>query len=257
MLMRQRLPSRQELDEIYAPEYFTYRADDPVDGYADYLGDAERHREAARRRIPLIDRFTASRGRLLDVGAAAGFFVDEAIRAGWDAEGIDIASHMVEWGRSELGVPLRVSDLSDLEDQQTFVAVTMWDYLEHSLDPAGDLAKANALLAPGGIVALSTGDLDSVAARVSRSHWHLLTPRHHNFFFSTRTLSRLLERSGFDVAWRGHPGSRYSLAHLAYKSAPGAIARRITDSRVGRYSIPVNLFDIVTVVARKGRHPLP
>jgi SAM-dependent methyltransferase len=264
MLMRGRLPAHDELEEIYAPEYFTHRAEEPVDGYADYLGDAERHREAARRRLSLIDRFAPSRGRLLDVGAAAGFFVDEAIRAGWDAEGIDIAPHVVDWGRRELDVPLRVGEVSAVEEPKAFAVVTMWDYIEHSLDPAGELAKSNELLAPGGIVALSTGDLDSVTARVSRSRWHLLTPRHHNFFFGARTLVRLLERSGFDIAWLGHPGSRYSLAHLAYKLDRGArtaltaaAARRIASSRLGRYSVPLNLFDIVTVVARKVRQPLP
>jgi hypothetical protein len=251
--MRRRLPAREELEEIYAPEYFTYRAGEPVDGYADYLGDAERHREAARRRLSLIERFAPSRGRLLDVGAAAGFFVQEAIRAGWDAEGVDIAPHVVEWGRRELRVPLRVAELAAVEGQDAFTAVAMWDYIEHSLDPAGEVAKSNELLASDGILALSTGDLDSLAARLSRSRWHLLTPRHHNFFFSARTLVRLLERSGFEIAWLGHPGSRYSLAHLAYKSLPPAIAKRVARSRVGCLSMPVNLFDIVTVVARKVR----
>ena len=263
MLMRGRLPARDELEEIYAPEYFEHRAEHPVDGYSDYLGDAERHRETARRRLSLIERFAPSRGRLLDVGAAAGFFVDEAVQAGWEAEGIDVAPHMVEWGRRELGVPLRVGEVSDVEERGAFTAVTMWDYIEHSLDPRGELARTNELLAPGGVVVLSTGDLDSVAARLSRSRWHLLTPRHHNFFFSARTLVSLLERSGFEVAWLGHPGSRYSFAHLAYKFDRGvrialtaAAARRIASSRLGRYSVPVNLLDIVTVVARKVRQPV-
>jgi SAM-dependent methyltransferase len=253
LLMRAHLPSRADLEEIYAPEYFEYRPDNPADGYADYLGDAERHREAARRRLALIERFAPSRERALDVGAAAGFFVDEAIRAGWDAQGIDVARHVVEWGRREFGVPLRLGDLSAVEGAASYALVTMWDYIEHSLDPAGELAKASDLLASGGILALSTGDLDSVAARLSRSRWHLLTPRHHNFFFSVSTLTRLLARSGFEVVWRGHPGSRYSVAHLAYKLGSGALTQRLANASLGRVSLPVNLFDIVTVVARKAR----
>jgi hypothetical protein len=136
----------------------------------------------------------------------------------------------------------------------------MWDYIEHSLDPGGELAKSHELLVDDGLVALSTGDLESLAARLSRTRWHLLTPRHHNFFFGASTLVRLLERSGFDVVWLGHPGARYSLAHLTYKldreantRATAAAARRIGTSRFGRYSLPLNLFDIVTVVARKAR----
>jgi hypothetical protein len=256
LLMRAKLPSRDELDEIYAPDYFKHDSDHAVDGYADYLADAERHREAARRRLELIARFAPERGRLLDVGAAAGFFVDEASRAGWDAEGIDVAPHIVEWGRRELGVDLSVGDVSGLEASGEYRVVTMWDYIEHSLDPPGELAKCNELLADGGTVALSTGDLDSFAARVSRSRWHLLTPRHHNFFFSAGTLTRLLDREGFMIVWVGHPGSRYSLAHLTLKLGLDGLARRLAGSRAGRYSLPVNLFDIVTVVARKVR-PLP
>jgi SAM-dependent methyltransferase len=260
--MRGQLPAYEDLEEIYAPEYFEYRPEESTDGYADYLGDAERHRETAKRRLALIERFAASRGKLLDVGAAAGFFVDEAVRAGWDAEGIDIAPHMVEWGRRELGIPLRVGDISLVDERGAYEVVTMWDYIEHSLDPAGDLARSNELLAPSGIVALSTGDIDSVAARISGSRWHLLTPRHHNFFFGARTLPLLLGRSGFEVAWLGHPGSRYSVAQLAYKldrmartSPTAAAARGISNSRLGRYCLRVNLFDIVTVVARKVREP--
>jgi SAM-dependent methyltransferase len=251
LLMRRVLPTPEELEAIYAPDYFTYDPGHPVNGYADYIGDAQRHREAARRRLEVLDRFEDGRGRLLDVGAAAGFFVDEARDAGWAAEGVDVAANVVDWGRRELGVELRIGDLSAVSGPQTFSAVTMWDYIEHSLDPRADVAKANELLEPGGLLALSTGDLDSVAARLSRSHWHLLTPRHHNFFFSARTLSQLLERNGFAIEWAGHPGARYSLAHLAYKGLPEAAARRIATSAIARYSLPVNLFDIVTVVARK------
>jgi len=246
--MRRYLPSHDQLDEIYAPDYFKLDAAHPVDGYVDYLGDAERHRATARRRLSLLARFAAS-GKLLDVGAAAGFFVDEAIRAGWDAEGVDVAHHLVEWGRRELGVPLRVGGISNVEGAGAYATITMWDYIEHSLDPAGELARCHELLAPGGIVALSTGDLDSLAARLSRSRWHLLTPRHHNFFFSERTLTQLLDRQGLELLWSGHPGARYSLAHLTYKLGLGA------PRRLARYSLPMNLFDIVTVVARKAHQP--
>jgi hypothetical protein len=71
-------------------------------------------------------------------------------------------------------------------------------------------------------------------------------------------LTRLLERSGFNVLWLGHPGARYSLAHLAYKLDRAAkigltatAAQWFAKSSLGRYSIPLNLYDIVTVVAQK------
>jgi SAM-dependent methyltransferase len=258
MLMRSTLPSEADLAAIYSDDYFAHGPGQPSDGYADYVLDAEWHRRAARRRLRLLARFGASSGRLLDVGAAAGFFVHEAIEAGWQAEGLDIAESMVRWGRTHLRVPLRLGSLRSLDRPGGFSAITMWDYIEHSVDPVGELTSCNRLLRSNGVLALSTGDVDSLAARLCGSRWHLLTPRHHNFFFSSATLRRTLERCGFEVLWARHPGARYSLAHIAYKLDRGvrlplteAVARRMSTARVGRIGVPVNLFDIVTVVAGK------
>jgi hypothetical protein len=191
------------------------------------------------------------------VGAAAGFFVDEANADGWAAEGIDIAEQMVAWGVSNLNAPLRVDLLQSIRAEKQYAVVTMWDYIEHSLDPAGEIAKATDLLCRGGLLAISTGDVDSLVARLSRSRWHLLTPRHHNFFFGLSTLKRLLQRQGLEVVWSRHPGSRYSFEHLSYKldrtmqtRLTKAIAAYVASSDVGRLSIPLNLFDIVTVIGQ-------
>jgi 2-polyprenyl-3-methyl-5-hydroxy-6-metoxy-1,4-benzoquinol methylase len=258
LLFRAELPSRAELDEIYAASYFSSAVSDlSGQGYLDYVADAESHRAAARRRLDRIERLTRP-GRLLDVGAAAGFFVAEAGNRGWAARGVDVSAAMVDWGREELGVRLDRGDMHELGlEPAGFDAVTMWDYIEHSRDPAADILATRALLAPGGILALSTGDAASVVARVSGRRWHLLTPRHHNFFFSARTIAALLERSGFRVLSAAHPGAYYPLAYLAHKlrtvadTAPvRALAARAERSSLAELRVPVNLFDIVTVVAR-------
>lgn len=252
LLFRADLPTEADLDEIYGPEYFQGGAE----GYLDYLADEEVHRLSARRRLDLLER-VVPRGRLLDVGAAAGFFVDEARTRGWDAAGIDVSAPMVEWGSRELQVPLERKLLAGLADD-AFDAVTMWDYIEHALDPAADLRRARELLRPGGVLALSTGDAATFVARVSGSRWHLLTPRHHNFFFSAATLSRLLAQSGLQLVSLDHRGSRYPLRYLVHKSrtlvparALDALTGRLARSRLGAVALPVNLRDIVTVVARR------
>lgn len=252
-------PSYSDLAEIYAPSYFRDDVATPdKQGYSDYLGDAELHRHNARRRLRLLER-NVERGRLLDVGAAAGFFVAEARTRGWDAEGIDVSSEMIAWGRSTLGVPLATTRLDQLErDPRAFDAITMWDYIEHAVDPAADVARCSELLAAGGILALATGDVDSTLARISGPRWHLLTPHHHNYFFSRGTLRRLLTNAGFEVLSMRAASNSYSLAHLVYKlqtlatvAAVRRAAAAIRASPAGSIALPVNLFDIVTVVARK------
>ena len=260
LVFRRELPTAAELREIYSEEYFR-RPEDDADGqgYADYLSDEPLHRLNGSSRAKKLAALAAP-GRLFDVGAAAGFFMDEARKQGWDVAGVDVSPHMALWGRAQLGLDLRTGEFRSADLLAgSYDAVTMWDYIEHSADPCGDLAAARALLRPGGVLAISTGDVSSVVARLSGRRWHLLTPRHHNFFFSTATLSRACRRAGFDVVSTGHPPARYSLGYLAFKlrtMAPGAgIVGRVGDavgrSRAGCVVVPVNLWDIVTLIARR------
>jgi SAM-dependent methyltransferase len=254
LLFRRSLPAHAELDEIYGLEYFKGGAV----GYLDYVADEEVHRSSARNRLDALER-VVPRGRLLDVGAAAGFFVDEARARGWDAAGIDVSEPMIDWGKRMLSAPLERTTLAAPGlPAAALDALTMWDYIEHSIDPVADLARAHELLRPDGVLALSTGDAASLVARLSGRRWHLLTPRHHNFFFTAATLSRLLAGSGFDVVTLDHRGSRYPVRYLVHKlrtlvplRALDTLTGRLAEGRLGAVAVPFNLWDIVTVVARR------
>jgi 2-polyprenyl-3-methyl-5-hydroxy-6-metoxy-1,4-benzoquinol methylase len=249
LLFRRDLPSTEELDAIYGPAYFSGDAQLHGQGYLDYTGDADAHRAISRRRLAALENL-ADRGRLLDVGTAAGFFVDEARARGWEAAGIDVSEAMVSWGRRELDVPLERATLASAAvPEGSLDVLTMWDYIEHSLEPRRDLERAHTLLREGGVLALSTGDASSLVARVSGRHWHLLTPRHHNFFFSAATLRELIERTNFEIVRLDHRGSRYPVRYLLHKLK--LTSRVIADSRVGALTLPVNLWDIATVFARR------
>jgi SAM-dependent methyltransferase len=258
LVFRGTLPSPDELEDIYGPAYFG--GSDGLEGregYLDYVADADVHRANARRRLRRLAALTEP-GTLLDVGCAAGFFVDEATRSGWRARGVDVSSAMVEWGRRHTAADLCVGTLRDVPPDRAESCVTMWDYIEHALDPRRDVEQAFARLRPGGILALSTGDAGSALARVSLERWHLMTPRHHNFFFTRNTITRLLESVGFKVLAVGHPAAVFPLRYLAHKAcltvdiAPlDALARRLARSPLGARAVPFNLLDVMTVVARR------
>ena len=254
------MPTSAELSQIYDLGYFRDDPDQPDrDGYPDYVAGAASHRRNARRRLRMLATHHPVRGRLLDVGCAAGYFVAEASAAGWEAEGTDISPDMIEWGLQHVTPNLSLTPFADLRRPSGGVsAVTMWDYIEHSVDPRMDLAMAHDLLSQGGIVALSTGDVNSRFARWTGKRWHLLTPRHHNYFFGSRSLVRLLEDVGFDVIAISHEAAWYPVGHLLYKLGsltPFDAARRVSTAarrhRLGDIEVPINLWDIVTVVAQK------
>lgn len=260
LLFRFDLPAREELDEIYGGAYFdAAEGTTHGQGYHDYLGDEAVHRLNARRRLSVLEALSESKGALLDVGAAAGFFVDEARLAGWEAVGVDIADPMVRFARERLNVEVTRTTLAEagIEDE-SFDVVTLWDYIEHSTDPLDELLRVARALRPGGVIGLSTGDAASTVARLSGSRWHLLTPRHHCFFFTRSTLRVALEKAGFEIESMRRAGAVYPVSYLIYKLrtlAPlpllGASAERLRGTRLGRVSVPVNLGDIVTVWARR------
>ena len=259
-LFRADLPGPQELADIYGDAYFFSAAGERgAHGYLDYLGEEPNHRATARRRLRLLERYRSG-GRLLDVGCAAGFFADEARRRGWQVEGVELSATMAELAGS-LGVSVHRAAFADAElPDASFDVVTMWDFIEHSTDPLEDLRHASRLLRPGGIVALSTGDAASLVARLTGSRWHLLTPRHHNFFFTTSSIDVALRHAGLRELAVTHPGGRYTLAYLSHKLRTLAdvpvlrsVSARTSAGRLGGVSIPINLFDIMTVVATKAR----
>jgi SAM-dependent methyltransferase len=260
LMFRFDLPTRAELDAIYGDGYFN-AADGEThgQGYQDYIGDETLHRLNARRRLATLETLKDSKGRLLDVGAAAGFFVHEARRAGWDAVGIDVAQSMTRHARERVGVDVATATLAEATiDDASLDAVTLWDYIEHATDPVQDLGRAADSLRPGGVIGLSTGDAASPVARISASRWHLLTPRHHNFFFTPATLAMALERTGFELITVRHPGSVYPVSYLVHKLQTFArlsllerAAARLRGTVVGGRSVPLNLGDIMTVWARR------
>jgi SAM-dependent methyltransferase len=266
LLFRRELPSAAELEEIYALDYFKRPPGERgAQGYCDYVEDEEVRRIDARRRLALLSRHVVA-GRLLDVGCASGFFLDEARTAGWTVKGVDLAPAMTTLARERFHLEVETASFQavDLADP-ALDCVTMWDYLEHSCDPMSDLRKAFASLRPGGVLALSTGDAGAVVARIFGSRWHLLTPRHHNFFFTRRHLARMLGDIGFQRVETRYEPRQPPLRSLAYKLqtlAPRSRIVRTASDRLGRsqlgsVTVKVNMFDIVTIVARRPRRRFP
>jgi len=154
-------------------------------------------------------------GRLLDVGCATGVFLDLARAAGWRVNGVELSARHAAYARETFGLDVFEGDFLDAPyPAASFDAITMWDFLEHVLDPRTVLARARALLKPGGILLVFTIDtaslfnrLGDVAQRLSGGRatrvLELLYDARHNYYFTGESLRRLLDRSGFRLErWR-------------------------------------------------------
>lgn len=146
-----------------------------------------------------IEKLHPGPGRLLDIGAAAGFFVKVAHDAGWDAHGVEPNKHLARWAKEELGVSVSQGELLSARlpfDQ--FDVITFWDVLEHVADPRAHLVKANELLKDGGILIVNYPDWDSWVAQAFKKKWWFILST-HLFYFTPKTIRRILEDTGFEI----------------------------------------------------------
>jgi SAM-dependent methyltransferase len=122
--------------------------------------------------------------------------VAAAHEAGWEATGIDLNPSAIEFGRAK-GLDLRVAALDDAGfAPNTFDAVSLFDVLEHLLDPAGILDAAARLLVPGGILFLYVPNYDSASRLLLGKNAHFIWPTHHLNYYTPATIRDLMTRHG-------------------------------------------------------------
>lgn len=252
------LPASEDLHAVYGEAYFRNTRSEEM-GYEDYEQDRYCIVKTARRRLATIERHHPVRGHLLDVGCALGFFADTARSRGWEAEGIDISQHAVDYATGELGLPARQGVLEDGGyDQESLDVITMWDVIEHVTDPVAELRLVYGLLRPGGLLMLSTPDVGSLVARATGARWMgYKLAEEHLYYFDRKTIGLALERAGFAVVEERPVGKDVSLDFFAKRlrlyapPAASALAWSLDKAGLGRASVYVNPRDILSVVARK------
>ncbi len=248
--------------KIYAKDYFVIDQDDPgIDykAYANYIEEEPLIIKSVTRRLKKIERYVPEKGLLLDVGCATGFSLIAAQQQGWAAEGIELSSFCVDYARSR-NLAVYPGTLKDYPGKKESVsAVTMWDYLEHSPDPLSDLKECRDLLKPGGVVVLSTPDVNSWSYYLLKKNWIGFKNIDHLFFYSRKTLARLAELAGLRLECSFYHGRDVALSfflsrvqyYVAFKPLLRVLEKIANNPGIQNVSFYMNPYDILNVILRK------
>jgi len=108
------------------------------------------------------DRRPLAGKRALDVGCGAGLLTEPLARLGAEVTGIDAAPESIAVARAHaagqgLTIDYRAGEVSQLAAEATrFDLVTSMEVIEHVADPSAFVSALSALLAPGGLLVVST-----------------------------------------------------------------------------------------------------
>ena len=247
-----RLDTPLDARRLYEGDYFTGQE------YLDYLADEPFFRKNFRKRVQDLFRRCPGGGRLLEIGAAYGFFLD-LVKDRFAVRGYEVNPEAVRHAREVLKLDIRSDDFLAVPVEDLggpFDVAVMWDVIEHLERPDTFLQKIAAASRPGALLYVTTGDIGSRLARWRGRKWRMIHPPSHLHYFDRRTLPRLLARYGFrtlDIrsvgVARGFRQVLYSVLVLGLKMPRAyAILKKAVPATWG---FTLNTFDIMQVIAAR------
>jgi SAM-dependent methyltransferase len=234
------MPSAADAALLYDDSYFTASAHR---GYADYLADERIHRRNARRHLRRLRTYGAvPPGRLVEIGAAAGFVLDEARAQGWQVIGTDVAASMRAAARSLHGIDV-VRSVDDLDlAAGTVDAVLAKQVLEHLVDPLTLLSDLRTRMRAGALLSIETWDRGAAIARLFGRRWQQVNPPSVLWLWDAAQLRHVVERAGFEVV-RCRPVVKL----VSVATVTGQLGR---VGPLRNLPLPYGLGDLVVLIAR-------
>ncbi|KPJ56396.1 hypothetical protein AMJ49_04950 [Parcubacteria bacterium DG_74_2] len=205
-------PTIESLSEMYSGEYFNR---------GKYIESNKAINFENKRRLFWLKKSGLKKGaRILDVGCATGDFINMAKRY-FDMWGLDISEFAVKEARlknPDIFQKIKKGMIEELSFPADFFdCIVMWDVIEHLWDPVGVISKLVKILKPGGVLAVSTPNINTATARLMGKSWHFMIIPEHLSFFNKSTLNYLFETAGLiPLKWMTR-GKWVNFGFLLYK----------------------------------------
>jgi SAM-dependent methyltransferase len=231
--------SAEVLAQLYRQSTFTYS--DEVESLNQTYG----------RYLRLLEARGITKHALLEIGCGNGFFLEEALRQGYDhVQGIEPSEAAAQGASAAVRTHI-VTDVMrpGLFSESQFDVVCMFQVLDHIPDPGLLIKECLKIIKPGGWILCLNHNVSSWSARLLGEKSPIIDIE-HTYLYDPRTIARLFEANGFRSRKVGAAFNRYSLHYLTRllplpKSVKDRLLAFMKSNVIGkmRFSVPLgNLF---------------
>lgn len=170
----------------------------------------------AKFKLNLIKKYI-SQGKLLEIGAGAGYFLDEARKEGFEVFGNELNLKQARFMAENLNIPVETDSLNETSFSGTkFDCIYHCDVLSHFYNPFNDFTQFNNKLTDNGIMIFETGKGD-LSLFWLKFIGRLQLPD-HLFFYSRKHIEQLCERTGF-----------YLITAYRYSTFPNRLTLKLVE----------------------------
>ncbi len=199
-------PSKDDLEDQYASDTrYSFGTSPNFDH--ELIGKlSHSKRIEADHNIKIIQKYV-QKGKLLEIGPGAGFFLGQAKNKGFETYGIEINPHRARYVSESLGIPCETGSIEDSIDKEgVFHVIYHRDAISHFHNPIEVFKNINKRLSNGGLLVFETGNVGDIERKYLSLYSGFQYPG-HLFFFGEDNLKELCVRTGFEVI----EISRYSI----------------------------------------------
>lgn len=165
-----------------------------------------KHIKRAEYQVKILRNF-CSNGKVLDIGCSTGIFLHYAKQCGYEVVGVDVNPNTSAYARDELGLNVFTGMLYQAAfNNKEFDIVTLWDVLEHDLNPKALLSQIYKILKPKGFLFISCPNIEGLFPKLTykliyktTKRWEFPTIPHHIYEFTPGSMTLMLQETGLSV----------------------------------------------------------
>ena len=213
-------------------------------GVENLSGEDSGHFRLAAEIVDIVGRVQPS-GKLLDVDSGWGQLLKLAGDRGYDAVGLEASAGAADTSRQAFGVNVIEGSFPDYRFEPcSFDIIVINHVIEHLEDMVRVLAEARRILKPGGVIAVSAPNFNSLMSRVKAERWQGLQPSQHIWQLSADTVAMLLQRVGLTAILVRH-------GRLDYRRGSGSLPKWLVLRMILRLADVLKMGDNMIVLGRK------